>query len=265
MPQHGTTQGDSLWGPRWPAAPGTPEHSSHPFAVVPQLPGQPSPALTQLQPLCALCSRHSLALVPFTTPSLTCPTSCTLSLLQPPSIPFQNIREHPSSVLTREHPTLHPLQLHPTLSASPHPQPLGAPWAEGPPSAWGHVGTTGTHRDHGDTQGPQGHTETTGTHPVTALGSAPGFGCRVKQPAGLGPTPGNSTAAESPAERAEQCWEYQSGRLGAGGCTHSQGFHPPGSTAQPAEPARGSAPFWEGSASLCTGASTVRRDRGKPG
>lgn len=64
-----------------------------------------SPALTQLQPLCALCSGHSFTLIPSTTP---CPTSCTLSLLQPPSTPSQNTPEHPSSVLTWEHPTLPP-------------------------------------------------------------------------------------------------------------------------------------------------------------
>lgn len=119
-------------------------------------------------------------------------------------------------------------------------------------------GHTRTHRDHGDTRG---HTGATGTHPVPAPGSAPGSGAGCCCLQGWAPLQGAALQL-SPAERAEQCWEYQSGSLGAGGCTHSQGFHPPGSTA---EPARGSALRWEGSASLCTAASTVRRAWGKPG
>lgn len=104
--------------------------------------------------------------------------------------------------------------------------------------------------------GLRGHTGTSGTLPVPAPGSAPAFGCRVKQPAGLGPAPGNSTAAESPAERAEQCWEYQSGRLGA--AHTARAFIPQ-------DPQLGQPGAQPCSASLCAGASTVRRDWGKPG
>jgi len=98
--------------------------------------------------------------------------------------------------------------------------------------------------------------------PVAASGFAPGSGSLMKQAAGLGPTPGwsvsagNSTAAESLAERAEQCWEYQSARLGSGGCPHSQCFHRTedsqlGCWSQPGTQPRAA----EGSASLCTRAS----------
>lgn len=90
----------------------------------------------------------------------------------------------------------------------------------------------------------------------------------MKQAAGLGPTPGwsvraeNSTAAESPAEQAEQCWEYQSARLGPGGCPHSQSFHHTGVPELGCLSQPGTQPCAaEGSASLCIGASRqlVRR------
>lgn len=85
---------------------------------------------------------------PLQHPTPSCPTTCTLSLPQPPLHP---IPEHLGSVLTWEHSTLSHLQLRPTLRLSPYPLPPGC-------SLGG------------------GTTKCLGTHPVAVSGFAPGFG-----------------------------------------------------------------------------------------
>lgn len=95
----------------------------------------------------------------------------------------------------------------------------------------------------------------------------PQSGCLIKQAAGLGPAPGgsgSSTAAESPAERAERCREYQSVRLG-----HSQRFHRAGDPPEPAGTQQGSASLgvWGGESNRgdrCLGGAGGRgREQGR--
>lgn len=106
-----------------------------------------------------------------------------------------------------------------------------------------------------------------------SLPPPPQSGCLIKQAAGLGPAPGgsgSSTAAESPAERAERCREYQSVRLG-----HSQCFHRAGDPLEPAGTQQGSASLgvWGGESNReggdrCLGGARGRgreQGRGKEG
>lgn len=205
----------------------------HPAVTPPLLPraavGLPSP------PTAACFAPRTFPIHP--TPS--CPTSPTLALPQPPLRPLPKC---PGPVLTPPStPFLLLLLLHPTPKMHPRLSPLAEGW-----------------------ENAQEH--------MLALQKSlppPQSGCLIKQAAGLGPAPGgsgSSTAAESPAERAERCREYQSVRLG-----HSQRFHCAGDPPEPAGTQQGSASLrvwggesnWERGAGCLGGAGGRGREQGR--